>query len=126
MEGHLGQIQHVEDVGIAHFIAHRKGDEIKVLHRVVALQRPQGQIVLAHLLFHVAPGGKYPLTPNVGLMVHDAVENAHAQIGHTDFVGVREAERHPDVHLGLVLDDLIVFTAHIAGRLLHRWQNAFQ
>ena len=35
------QIQHVDDVGIAHFIADGKGDHIKILYRILTLQRPK-------------------------------------------------------------------------------------
>ena len=83
-------------------------------------------MVLPHGGLHIAPGGEDPLAPDAVHLIHDAVENPHADIGHADFIGVREAEGHAQVHLGLVLDDLSVFAAHVPRRLLDRGQNAMQ
>ena len=125
-QGHPGQLQHMEDVGVAHLIADGEGDQVEVLHRVVALQRPKWQTVGLHSLLHVAPGREDPLAPDLGHFVHHAVENPHPHVGHADLVGVREAEGHPDPDVRLVLDDLVIFAAHISRRFLHGGQDSFQ
>ena len=121
VHGNAGQVQHIEDGGKGHLVAHGKSHNVKVGDGVAGFQGEQRHICLAHLLFHVAPRGKYTLAPHTGHVVHYAVQNPHAQIGHTDLIGVREAESNAGIHLALVLDDSIIFAAHIACRFLHTW-----
>jgi hypothetical protein len=52
-------------------------------------------------------------------LVHNGIKDTHSQIGHTDLIGVREAEGYPKVDFLLVLYDLLVFASHISGRLLY-------
>ena len=92
---HPGQVQHIENIGIAHLIADAEGDKVEVLHRVAALQGIERNLVLAHGRLHVPPGRKDSLAPHAVHVVHDAIENAHADVGHADFIGVREAEGNP-------------------------------
>ena len=125
-QGDLRQIQHVEDGGEGHLIAHGKGHDIEIGDGVAGFQREQRDIRMAHLRLHVAPGGKDPLAPHAVHVVHDTVQDPHAQVGHADLVGVREAEGDPGVHRRLVLHHRVIFAAHIAGRLLHPRQDAFQ
>ena len=120
------QIQHIQDPGKRHLIAHGKRHDVKVGDRVAGLQREKRHIRPAHLLLHVAPRGKYPFAPHAVHGVHHAVQDPHTQIGHTDLIGVGEAERDAGIHVLPVLDDSVVFPAHIACRLLHTGQNAFQ
>ena len=54
------------------------------------------------------------------------IQNAHAQVGHADLIGIGKAEGQTDVHLLLVLDDLVIFPAGISGGLLHFRQYAFK
>ena len=120
------QIQHVQDGGERHLIAHGKGHNVKIGDGVAGFQREQRHSRLAHLLLHVAPGGEHALTPDAVHLVHDAVQDPHAQIGHADLVGVGEAEGDAGVHLRLVLQHGVIFAAHVAGGLLHPRQDAFQ
>ena len=82
--------------------------------------------MLPHGVLHVAPGGEDALAPDAGHIVHDLVEDSHADVRHADLVGVREAKSDTGVDLRKVLYRLIVFAAHVAGRLLHTGQNALQ
>ena len=126
VQGDTGKIQHIENIGIAHLIANGKGNHIKVLYRLAALQRPQGNVMLAHGLLHVPPGGKHPLAPHAVHFVHHAIQNPHTHIGHTNLVGIRKAEGHIHPNLGRVLLNFVVFSAGITGRFLHRRQDSLQ
>ena len=126
VEGDVRQIQHVEDGGKRHLVANGKGHDVEIRDGVAGFQREKGHIRLSQLLLHVAPRGEHTLAPDAGQVVHDAVENAHAQIGHADLVGVGEAEGDAGVHLVFVFQNGVVFSAHIAGGLLYAGQDAFQ
>ena len=123
---HARQLQHIEHIRVAHLIAQRKGDEVKVAHGVLALQRVERDAMLAHRLLHIAPGREHALTPHAGQFVHHVVEDAHSDVGHPDLVGVGEAERHAQIDRALVLDDLVIFPADVARGLLYALQNAVQ
>ena len=126
VEGDMRQIQHVEDGGKRHLVANGKGHDVEIRDGVAGFQREKGHIRLSQLLLHVAPRGEHTLAPDAGQVVHDAVENAHAQIGHADLIGVGEAEGDAGVHLVFVFQNGVIFAAHIAGGLLYAGQDAFQ
>ena len=126
MKRDLSQIQHIQDIRIAHFIADGKGDHIEILHRTLAFQRPEWQIMLAHGLLHVSPGGKDTLAPNAIHLVHHAIENPHTHIGHTDLVGIRETKGNIDPNIFRIFLNFIEFSAGVTGRLLHRGENSPQ
>ena len=124
VEGYSGKAQHIENIGIGHFIANGKGHHVKVLYGILALQCPQGQVLCSHGFFHIPPGGEYPLAPNIGNLVHHTIENPHTHIGHTNLIGVRETECHPQGHILFLLSHLAPFAAGVTGRLLNPRQNA--
>ena len=126
VERNTCQRQHIEDIGVAHLVADGDGDHIKVFYGILAFQRPQRQMMLAHLLFHIPPGCKDTLAPNAVHFVHDAVKDPHTHIGHADLVGIRETECHTDTDIVLILFDLIEFAAGIPGRFLHGGENSLQ
>ena len=119
VERDIGKIQHVEDGGERHLIAHGKGHNIKIGNGVARLEAKERNVVLPHLLFHVAPGSKHTLTPYAVHLIHDTVENTHAQVGHADLIGVGETKGHTGIHLRLVLHHRVILAARIAGRLLY-------
>ena len=125
-QGDLRQIQHVKDGGKGHLIAHGKGHNIEIGDGVAGFQCEKWHVRLAHLLLHVAPRGKDTLAPHAVHLIHDAIEDPHAQIGHADLVGIRKAEGDPGVHRPLIFDHRVILAAHIAGRLLHTGQDPFQ
>ena len=125
-QGDPRHVQHVQHGGIGHLIADGEGQGVKVPHRIAAFQGVERDLGLLHLLIHVPPGGKDPLAPHKGQAVHGVVEDAHAQVRHADLIGIGKAEGQTQVHLALVLDDLIVFAAGIPGGLLHPGKDAFQ
>ena len=126
MERDMGQVQHIQNGGEGHLVAHGEGHDVKIRDGVAGFQREQGHIRTAQLLLHIAPGGEHALTPHAVHLVHHAVENTHTQVGHTDLVGVREAEGNTGVHRRLILQNGVIFAAHVAGGLLHPGQDAFQ
>src|SRR5699024_10712179 len=82
------------------------------------------QVMLAHSIFHVPPGGKDPLAPDALHLVHHAIKNPHTHIGHANFIGIRKTERNPDAHSIQILLYLAPFSAGVPGRFLHRGKNA--
>ena len=119
------EVQHVQHGRIGHLVAHGEADDIELSRRVPGLQGIEGNIISAQLLLHVRPGGEHPLAPHAGHLVEDSVEDAEAQVGHTDLVGVWEAEGEAGIHLALVLHDRVIFPAGIPRGLLHPGQDAF-
>ena len=122
-QGQTGQVQHVEHIGIGHLIAQREAHYVKFRDGVSALQTVEQQPLPAQLLFHVPPGGEAALTPDVLPLIHHSVENAAAQVGHTDLIGVGKTEGKADAHLALVFDNGVVLSAGIPGRLLYIGQD---
>ena len=100
---HACEREHIQHIGVAKLILERKAYEIKFTERVAAFERVEGETLYAHLPVHIKPGSKHALAPHAVHVVHDAVQDPHAQVGHADLVGVREAEREADIHLGFVL-----------------------
>ena len=125
-QGQAGQIQHVEHVGVGHLVAQGEADEIKVGDGVAALQAVEGDALPAHLRLHVQPGGKHPLAPHPLHLVHHTVEDAHAQVGHTDLIGVGEAQGVAHIHLTAGLHHPVVLPACVPGGLLHPREDVFQ
>ena len=126
VEGDVGQVQHIEDGGKGHLVANGEGHNVIVGDGVAGFQGKKGHFRLTQLGLHVAPGSEHALAPDAGDIVHYAVEDTHTQVGHTDLVGIREAEGDAGVYRRLVLEDGVVFAAHVAGGLLHPGQDAFQ
>ena len=126
VEGNVGQVQHIEDGGKGHLVANGEGHNVIVGDGVAGFQGKKGHFRLTQLGLHVAPGSEHALAPDAGDIVHYAVEDTHTQVGHTDLVGIREAEGNAGVYRRLVLEDGVVFAAHVAGGLLHPGQDAFQ
>ena len=119
VEGYVRQIQHVEDGGKRHLVANGKGHDVEIRDGVAGFQREKGHIRLSQLLLHVAPRGEHTLAPDAGQVVHDAVENAHTQIGHADLVGVGEAEGNADIYLFFVFHYRVDLIADITGGLFN-------
>ena len=124
--GQPRKIKHVQNGGERHLVADGKGNDVKLPDGVKGFQRVERDIRPAHLLLHVAPWGEAALAPHAGHVVHHAVENAHAEVGHADLVGIGKTERNAGIDPCLVLHHGVIFTADIARRFLHARQNAFK
>ena len=114
-----GKAQHIQHIGICHLIADGKSDHVKILHRVLTLQRPKRNLFPPHDFFHIAPRGKYPLTPHILLRIHHTVKDPHSQVGHTDLISVREAECHANANILFFFLDLSPLSAGIPCRFLN-------
>ena len=114
-EGDFCQLQHIQHGGVAHLVLEGEAQEIEVRHGVAALQAGEGDVLLAHLLLHIHPGGIGALAPDIVVEVEAMVEDADAQVGHTDLVGIGEGEGEPRLDGGLILDDLPVLAAGVAA-----------
>ena len=121
-----GKLQHIQNIGIAHLIADGEGNHVEVLHGALAFQRPKGQLVGAHSVLHIAPGGKHPLAPNAVHPVHNAIQDPHTHIGHADLIGIRETEGNTHSGLGQIFLDLAPLAAGVPGRLLDSGKDPLQ
>ena len=119
----LCQIQHLQDVGVAHLILNGNTQEIKILDRILGFQRKKRNLLLPHHFVHIIPRRIDTLTPGILSFVKHIVENLNAQMGHSNLIHIRETHGEPDVYLFLVLHDRIDFTTDIAGRFLNGHQD---
>ncbi len=44
IQGNLGQVQNLQDIGIAHFILYGYAQKIKILHRILGFQGKEGNV----------------------------------------------------------------------------------
>ena len=94
-----------------------------MFHRFLSFQGEQGDVLFPHDGVQIHPRGIYPLAVDILPAVEHGIENLHPQMGHADFIDVREAHRKAYIHLVRVLDDLVDFSADIAGWLLDTQQD---
>ena len=120
---HAGQIQHIEHAGIVHLILEGKTQNVELTHGIAALQGIQRLTALAHLLFHIQEGCIGALAPDAIHTVQETIEDLGAQMGHTDFINIRETKGKAQIHLAFVLINCVVFAAGIASRLAHMLQT---
>ena len=120
------QIEHIEHVGIAHFVLKRKADKIKILYWVAAFKRKKRYVFLAHNLLEIQPRRKNTLAPDILPLVKLRVENLHTKMRHTDFVSIGETKGKTHVHLCFIFNYAIDFAARISARLLYRKQQPFK
>lgn len=101
-DGHAGQVDQVEDVGIDELGREVEGHHVEVSGRGRALQGEQGNTRPAHGGLHVHPGGIGTLGDGVGPLVQDFVEDLESLVGETDLIGVR-IDQQPRQRCGAVL-----------------------
>ena len=118
VKGNLGQIQYLEHVGVAHLILQGDSQEIKILHRILGLQGKQRDFLLPEYGIQIRPWGIHAFTVYVLPLVKHGVQNLDAQMGHADFVNVREAHGKADIYLGWVLFYHVDLAPDVAGGLL--------
>ena len=80
------EIEHIEDIGIAHLILEGESDKIELRYRISALVRPERYLMLAHLLLHVHPRSIHTLTPDIILAVERTVKDADTEVRHSYLV----------------------------------------
>ena len=113
------QIQRFQNVGKAHFILERDAQQIELAYRRAALQREQRHLLRAHFRDHIHPRRENAFAPCVRALVDDGIQNAHAQMRHADFIGIRKQKGVPYAHVRGIFHHRAVFAAHIAHGLLY-------
>ena len=109
--------------GEGHFVLQRKADDVEVIKRGPALQAVQGQAVFPHLFLHVHPGREDAFAEGVFTLVDEVVEDLDAEVGHADFIGVRETERKVKVDRRRVFRHTVQFAANVAAGFLDQRQD---
>ena len=115
-QGDARQLQHIQHVSVAQLILQRKADEVEIADRVAAFQGIEGDVLPAHFLLHVPPGGIAALAPEAVHLVHQAVQDPAAQVGHTDLIGVRKAQGISGVHRPPILYNGVIFSPPCSGQ----------
>ena len=120
-----GEIQHVQDGGVAQFILQGKPQKIEGIDRIAAFEAEQLHAVLPHQRLHIGVRRKHPLAPNIRLAVEQTIKDLHPQMGHAHLIQIGKTESEPDRHRVPVLDYAVEFTARIASGLLHLHKQLF-
>ena len=81
--------------------------------------RKQRDMLLPHHLIEVRPRREQTLTPDILTFIEHVIEDHHAQIGHTDFINIREAHGKADIYVILIFHYRVDFTADIAGSFVN-------
>jgi len=118
MKRNAGKIENLQNVRIAHLILDRDAEEIEVFHGILRLQGKERNLLFFHDPVKICPRGIDPFTPDVRHAVQLFIDNLDAEMGHSDFIDIREAHRKPDRGQRLVLDDAVKFISDIACRLI--------
>ena len=125
-DGHPAQVQHLQDVGIAHFVLQGEADNVKFVQRRPAFQRKQRHPGFPHLVRHVGVGHEQALAKGVLPLVDEIIQYFHAKVAHADFIGVGKAEAKGAAHAVPILAHGVHFPAGIARGALNRFQQLFQ
>ena len=118
-ERDTAQIQHVEDVGVGHFIKKGEAQQVEFLQGPGIFQAGEHQAPFPHLLFHIHPGSKGPFRCHAGQLVEDFIEDLVAQVAHPDFVGVWKGQAEGHFRFTFRLDDAAELHAGVAGRFFY-------
>ena len=104
--GILRKIQHLKNIGIAHFVLDRDAEKVKILYRILGFQGKQRNVLLPHDLVQICPGRIDAFTPDVFSLIKHIVKNLDAEMGHTDLIDIRETHGKADIYLVLYLSSL--------------------
>ena len=116
--GDAGKVQHVQDIGVAHFKGHGEAQHVKVPDRTFRLQGVKGDMLFPHEGFHIHPGGVYSFRQGVVPCVEHAVNDFQAQVAHGHFIHIGEGQGHFHVHTVMVFHYAVPFAADVTGRFL--------
>jgi hypothetical protein len=87
-DGHSGQIDEVEDVGVDELGRKIEGQDVEASGWQVSLDGEERNFGRPHGSLHVHPGCIRAFGGRVGALVQDLVEDLEALIGQADLVGV--------------------------------------
>ena len=118
-----GELQHLQDIGIAHLILQCDAEEIAFPHRPLALQRKQRDLLFPHHPVQVGPGREYPLTVHILPAVEHTVEDLQTQVAHADLVHIRKTHRETHRDAVRILFHTVDLPADISGGLLDAQQQ---
>ena len=118
-DGDAAHIQHIQNVGIAHFILQGKAYNIKFIQCVAAFQRKQRPSRSLQFPAHIRPRHADPLAQRVRQVVQDAIEDFHAQMAHGDLIGIGKTERKGNVRIVKGFGGGVHLAAGIPGRFFH-------
>ena len=73
---YAAQVQHIEDVGIAHLILQGKVNKIHLMKGCLAFQGCQRQASLPQQRFHIAPGRANPFAPYLVHLIQAIIKDS--------------------------------------------------
>ncbi len=121
-----GEVERLEQVGVAELGGEADPEQVERLHRQVVLQRELRQAVLTHLHGEVRPHRERALGDHPVTLVEDFVQDREAlvRLAHLVGVGVHQCP----AHLGSseVLAERVHFTAGVLHRLGHLGEQWLQ
>ena len=112
-------IQHIQNVGIAHFILQGETHNIKLIQGMAAFQRKQRPPRRFQFPPHIRPRHTDPLAQGIGQVVQDTVEDLHAQMAHGDLVGIGKTKCEGNVRIVKGFGGSVHLAAGIPGRFFH-------
>ena len=74
---------------------------------------------LTHDLVQIHPRRKDTLTPDVITAIEHVIKDLESEVGHSNFVDLRETEGKADVHFFGIFDCRIDFVADVSGRFIY-------
>ena len=89
VQRHAGEVEHLEDVGVAELVRQGEAPEVALADRRERLQRPQRHAAGAHEVGHVRPRAVGPLGGGRRGVVQLTVEDLQRGVGDPDLVHVR-------------------------------------
>ena len=115
----MRKLKHLKHVRVAHLVLQRDAEEIEVLYRLLALEREQGDILLAHDLIKIGPRRINALAPGILALIEHIVKYLYPQVGHAHLIYIREAHTEPYVNRVKILNDRVDFVPDITLGLLY-------
>lgn len=112
-------MQHIQHIGIAHFIRQCKTKHIKITDRTAGFQRIQRDLFFLHERFHIHPWRIYPLGQRIAAFIDHAVNDLQPQMAHGHFIDIRKGQCHMQIHTVMILDHAVPLSANVAGWFLN-------
>ncbi len=85
-----GEIEHVQNVGVAQLVLKGKTQDIKLPQGARRLQRRQRDPSGPHETLHVGPWGKDPFRGDLLCPIEDVVKDLQSQMGHAHLIHIRK------------------------------------
>ena len=126
IQGDPSQVQHLQHVGIAHFILQGEPHDIETIQGRAGFDGKKRQFFPAHGVRHIGPGHEGPLAQRPGLAIDDVVEDLDAQMGHAYLIGIGKTKGKGHFRLIKGLDDGVHFAAGIPRGLEHSVKQLFK